>query len=146
VVVRIWDHRRLVLPTSYFVKTPFQNWTRTSADLLATVSLHVDYTVPVEDVRTELKRILDDSSRWDGHVWAMQVVDSDAATMELRALMSAPNSGTAWELRCEVRERLIDFLQRRFPESLPRVRADLAGTISADGDPRLAHSRRDQAG
>ena len=127
VVVRIWDLRRLVLPLSYFIERPFQNWTRVTADLLGTVFLYVDYTVPVEEVRQELKRILDATDMWDGKVWGLQVTDTTDRTVQLRALMSASNSGKAWNLRCYVREKLIAFLQTHYPQSLPKARAEITG-------------------
>jgi small-conductance mechanosensitive channel len=127
VVVRIWDQRRLIVPLNYFIEHTFQNWTRTDADILGTVFLHVDYTVPVEEVRQELHRLLQQSERWDGRVWGLVVTDATDRTVELRALMSAPDAGTAWELRCEIREKLIAFVQARFPDGLPRVRAELGG-------------------
>lgn len=125
VIVRIWDLRRLVLPLSYFLTKPFQNWTRTSADLLAYTYLNVDYTVPVEAVRTEFRRILDASPLWNKQVFGLQVSDSDRYTMQLRALMDVRNSSDAWDLRCLVREKLIDFLQKNYPGSLPRYRAEV---------------------
>lgn len=126
VVVKIWDLRRLVVPISYFIEKPFQNWTRTSADLLGSVFLYVDYTVSVDAVRAELKRILKASSDlWDGKVCLLQVTDSKERTLELRALMSAGDSGSAWDLRCRVREMLVVFLQANYPQCLPRVRAEL---------------------
>jgi small-conductance mechanosensitive channel len=133
VVVRIWDLRRLVLPLSYFIEKPFQNWTRVTADLLGTVFLYADYTVPVEVVRQELKRILDSTDMWDGKVWGLQVTDATDRTMQMRALMSAANSGTAWDLRCFVREKLIAFLQTRYPESLPKARAEIKGISAQSG-------------
>ena len=125
VVIRIWDLRRLVVPINYFVEKPFQNWTRTSADILGTVFLHVDYTVPVDAVRQELTRILEASKLWDRKVNVLQVTDVKNTTLELRALASAPAAGKAWDLRCEVREKLVTFLQKNYPDSLPRVRAVL---------------------
>lgn len=126
VVVKIWDLRRLVVPISYFIQNPFQNWTRTSADLLGSVYLYVDYTTPVEEVRQELQRILEASrDMWDGKVCVLQVTDSKEQTLELRALMSAGDSGTAWNLRCVVREKLVGFLQKNYPDSLPRIRAEM---------------------
>jgi small-conductance mechanosensitive channel len=133
VVVRIWDLRRLVLPLSYFIEKPFQNWTRVTADLLGTVFLYADYTVPVEEVRQELKRILDSTDLWDGKVWGLQVTDASDRTIQMRALMSAPNSGTAWNLRCLVREKLIAFLQTRYPQSLPKARAEIKGISEQTG-------------
>ena len=131
VIVRVWDLRRLVVPLSYFIERPFQNWTRTSADLLGTVLIYMDYSVPVDEVREELQRILTSSGMWDGKSWGLQVTNATDRAMELRALMSAPNSGTAWNLRCHVREKLIGFLQARYPQALPRTRAE----IRQAGDP-----------
>ena len=128
VVVRIWDKRRLVLPITYFIEQPFQNWTRVTADLLATVVVFVDYTVPVDEVRQELKGILDASPHWDKQVWGLQVTDSTERTLQLRALMSAVDGPKAWDLRCEVREKLIAFLQANHPQALPRVRVDTDAT------------------
>lgn len=125
VVVRIWDLRRLVLPISYFIEKPFQNWTRTSADIIGSVFLYVDYTVPMEEVRQELYNILEKSPYWDKKVKVLQVTNTTERTVELRALMSAVNSPTAWNLRCEVREKLIEFLQKKYPKGLPRTRVEL---------------------
>ena len=125
VVVRIWDLRRLVVPMTYFLERPFQNWTRISADLLGTVFLYVDYTVPVEAVREELKRITKNSPLWDKHVCTLQVTNTTERTLELRALVSAADASQAWNLRCEVREKLIEFLQANYPEALPKMRAEL---------------------
>jgi small-conductance mechanosensitive channel len=124
VVVRIWDLRRLVLPISYFLEKPFQNWTRESADLLGTVFLYTDYTIPVQEVREELYRILKESGIWDGKVWNLQVTNMTERSVELRALMSAKDASTAWNLRCEVREKLLDFIQSQYPGALPMVRAE----------------------
>ncbi|MBL7070734.1 MAG: mechanosensitive ion channel [Candidatus Omnitrophica bacterium] len=125
VVVRIWDLRRLVLPIAYFIEKPFQNWTRTSADIIGSVFLYVDYTVPMEEVRQELYNILEKSPYWDKKVKVLQVTNTTEHTVELRALMSAADSPTAWNLRCEVREKLIEFLQKKHPKSLPRTRVEL---------------------
>jgi small-conductance mechanosensitive channel len=125
VVVRIWDLRRLVVPITYFIEQPFQNWTRSSANLLATVYLYTDYTVPLEPLRAELTRILEASSKWDHKVNVLQVTDAKERTIELRALASAADASMAWDLRCEVREKLVVFLQTHYPDSLPRVRAEL---------------------
>jgi small-conductance mechanosensitive channel len=123
VVVKIWDMRRLIVPITYFIEKPFQNWTRVSADLLGTVYIYVDYTVPVEAVRTELQKILKDSELWDGKVCVLQVTSTSERTLELRALMSAPDASTSWSLRCYVREKIVEFIQKNFPESLPKLRA-----------------------
>ena len=128
VVVRIWDLRRLVLPIGYFIEKPFQNWTRVSADLLGTVIVYADYTIPVNELREEFHRILKDSNKWDGKVWGLQVTNATERTMELRALMSAADASAAWDLRCEVREKLIEFVQKNYPEALPKTRAELKKT------------------
>lgn len=122
VVVRLWDLRRLIIPLSYFIEHPFQNWTRTTANLLGTAILYADYTVPVDEVRKELHRILEESHLWDGKTWGLQVTDLTEHTMQLRALMSASDSGKAWDLRCLVREKLVQFLQEKHPGSLPTRR------------------------
>ncbi len=126
VVVRIWDSRRLVVPVTHFLQKPFQNWTRTSADILGTVFIYADYSIDVEAVRTELHRLLEASGKWDGKVWGLQVTNSSDKTIEMRALMSAPDASVAWDLRCEIREKLLIFLQDRYPGSLPKIRAELA--------------------
>ena len=131
VIVRIWDLRRLVLPLSYFLDHPFQNWTSKSAELLGYTYLYTDYTVPVEAVRTELRRICESTPLWAGKVCGVQVSDSDRSTMQLRALMDAHNSSDAWDLRCLVREKLIDFVQKNYPGSLPRFRGEIEN-ISMD--------------
>jgi small-conductance mechanosensitive channel len=133
VVVRIWDLRRLVLPLSYFIQKPFQNWTRQSSDLLGTVFLYADYTVPVHVVREELHRVLETSGMWDGKVWGLQVTNLSERAVELRALMSAPGSSEAWDLRCHVREKMVEFLQEHYPHCLPRARAELAGQGGDNG-------------
>ena len=122
VVVKIWDSRRLIVPTSYFLEHPFENWTKTSSDMLGTVFLYVDYRLPVDELRHELLKILDQSPWWDKRVSALQVTDSKETTMELRALMSVADSSSAWELRCEFREKLITFIQKNYPECLPHLR------------------------
>jgi len=144
VVVRVWDLRRLILPISYFIEKPFQNWTRNTADLLGTVFIYADYTLPVDEVRQELQRILQSSGMWDGRVWGLQVTNATDRTLELRALMSAANGSAAWDLRCYVREKLIAFLQQNYPESLPRTRGEITG-VAAVND-RLQTTPHDGAG
>ncbi len=125
VVVRIWDLRRLIVPITYFIETPFQNWTRTSADILGTVFLYVDHTVPIDAVRAELQKILEASEAWDRKVCVLQVTNTSERAVELRALMSAADASLAWNLRCEVREKLVEFIRRDYPHALPRLRAEL---------------------
>ncbi|MGB6874715.1 MAG: mechanosensitive ion channel family protein [Candidatus Acidiferrales bacterium] len=131
VVVRIWDLRRLVLPLSYFLDHPFENWTRTSADLLGYVYLNVDYTVPIDELRVELRRICESTKLWKGQVCVLQASDATEHTVQIRALMDARNSNDAWDLRCYVREKLIQFLQEKYPRSLPRYRAQLESDLPA---------------
>jgi small-conductance mechanosensitive channel len=142
VVVRIWDLRRLVVPLSYFLDHSFQNWTRTSAELLGHCYIYTDYTVPVDALRTELRRICASTPLWNKKVCVLQVSDAFQNTLQLRALMDARNSGDAWDLRCYVRENLIDFLQKNYPGSLPRYRADLetklVGEVGQRGEPELS--------
>jgi small-conductance mechanosensitive channel len=133
VVVRIWDQRRLVLPITYFINKPFQNWTRTSADILGTITLYLDYRVPVENIREELKKIVETTELWDKKVVGLQVTDTSEKTITVRALVSAANASNAWDLRCYVREKLVNFLQDKYPESLPRIRVE-EGPLSKSGE------------
>jgi small-conductance mechanosensitive channel len=122
VTVRTWDLRRLVLPITYFVEKPFQNWSRVSAELLGTIILYLDYQVPMGELRKELKRLVENNPKWDRKVCGLQVTDAKQNTIEVRALVSSSDAGKTFDLRCEVREGLIQFLCRNYPESLPRVR------------------------
>ncbi len=122
VVIKIWDKRRLVVPSTYFLERAFQNWTRTTSDILGTVFIYTDYTIPLEPLRNELTRILESSKYWDKNVNVLQVTDAKETTLEIRALMSAANSPDAWELRVYVREKLIEFLQKEYPQCLPKTR------------------------
>lgn len=126
VVVRIWDQRSLIVPMTHFIERPFQNWTRSSSDILCAVVLYLDYSVPVASLRPELTRILQQSRYWDGRVNVLQVTDTKEHTVEVRALASAADASLGWDLRCEVREQLIAFVQRDYPDSLPRIRATFA--------------------
>ena len=125
VVVRIWDERRLIVPFSQFIEQTFQNWTRTSAEILGTVFIHADYTVPVQALRDELEKIVRRSANWDGRVVGLQVTGAGEHTLELRALVSAADASKAWNLRCEVREQLVGFLKQTYPETLPRTRVEV---------------------
>lgn len=125
VVVRIWDKRRLIVPITYFIEQPFQNWTRSSAEILGTVYIHVDYGFPVDEMRKKLTEILEQTNLWDKKVNVLQVTDSNERTVELRVLVSAQDSPTAWDLRVYVREQLIKFVQDEYPQFLPRERVDL---------------------
>jgi small-conductance mechanosensitive channel len=134
VVVRLWDLRRMVVPLSYFIEKPFQNWTRTGGELIGTVFLYVDHTAPVDAIRDKLTEIVARSKLWNGKVVSLQVSDCKETTIELRALVSANNAAAAWDLRCEVREKLIDFLQREYPSALPRRRNEAVEAAAAKAD------------
>ena len=128
VAVKIWDKRRLIVPTPYFIDKPFQNWTKTSSDILGTVFLYTDYRVSFDALREELTKILESTDLWDKEVNVLQVTDSKPNCVEIRALMSAKDSPTAWDLRVLVREKLINFLQENYPESIARTRVLLEGS------------------
>jgi len=125
VVIRLWDWRRMVVPLSYFIEKPFQNWTRDTASLIGVIALHVDYRADVPRIRRWLEGAVKESKLWDGAVVNLQVIDADSRTIELRALVSARNAPQSWDLRCEMRERLIAFIRDEMPEALPRERAIL---------------------
>lgn len=137
VVVRVWDLRRIVLPISYLVEKPFQNWTRTTASLIGTVFVYVDYSVPVDEVRKELRRICEGDPLWDGNVAQVHVTELKEQTVELRCIVSASNAGRAFDLRANVREALMAFLVRRYPHALPRTRAEVQRPtrMGEDGEP-----------
>jgi small-conductance mechanosensitive channel len=122
VVIRIWDRRRLILPLSYFLEKPFQNWTRTSASVIGSVMLYLDHTAPIPQIRAKLEEIARSSKFWDRDVVNLQVTDTTERTIEVRALISAINSPSAWDLRCEVREKLLAYIQSEMPFALPRRR------------------------
>lgn len=125
VVVNIWDKRRLILPIQYFIEHPFQNWTRTTAEILGTVFIYADFTINVADLRAELSRLLRSNDLWDGKVDVLQVTDFKPDVMEIRCLMSCRNSGDAFDLRCYVRENMIKFINDNYPDSLSQTRVRL---------------------
>ncbi len=137
VVVAIWDYRRLVLPLTYFIEKPFQNWTREHADLMGTAFLYVDYSVPVEALREEFSRVLDASPLWDRKIKALQVTNLSEHTMEIRCLLSARNSGDQFDLRCMIREAMIVFIQKNYPEAFPRTRISAVAGAPSLGGPGL---------
>jgi small-conductance mechanosensitive channel len=122
VTVRTWDLRRMILPITYFVEKPFQNWSRVSTDLLGPIVLYLDYQAPIGELRKELKRLVENNPKWDRKVCGLQVTDTKQTTIEVRALVSSTDPGKVFDLRCEVREGLIEYLCRNHPESLPRQR------------------------
>ena len=123
VVFRIWDERRLIVPLQWFIQNPFQNWTRTSAQIIGSVFLWVDYRMPVPKLREEFLRLCKQHPEWDGRVAALDVTDSNERAMQVRVIASSADAGRNWDLRCKLREELIDFMQREYPAHLPRVRA-----------------------
>jgi small-conductance mechanosensitive channel len=122
VVVRIWDLRRLIVPLSYFIENPFQNWTREHTDLLGTAFLYTDYSVPVQALREHFAKVLEASPLWDRKVCSTQVTNLSEHTMEIRCLMSARNSSEQFDLRCVVREEMVRFIQENYPDAFPRTR------------------------
>lgn len=134
VVIRLWDWRRMVVPLSYFIERPFQNWTRDTASLIGVIALHVDYRADVPRIRRWLEGAVKESKLWDGAVVNLQVIDADSRTIELRALVSARNAPQSWDLRCEMREKLIAFIRDQMPEALPRERAILIPSGAGDDD------------
>jgi small-conductance mechanosensitive channel len=131
VVLRIWDERRLIIPLQWFIENPFQNWTRSSSQILGTVFLYLDYSAPLEAIRAEAKRITEASAEWDKRVFGVQVTDATERAMQVRILVSAANSGAAFDLRCKLREGVLAFLAREHPHCLPQVRLDAQGELSA---------------
>jgi small-conductance mechanosensitive channel len=138
VVIRLWDWRRMVVPLSYFIEKPFQNWTRDTASLIGVIAFHVDYRADVPRIRHWLAEAVKESELWDGAVVNLQVIDADSRTIELRALVSARNAPQSWDLRCEMRERLIAFIRDEMPEALPRERAILIPQGGSD-DAEFVH-------
>lgn len=125
VVVKIWDERRLVVPLSEFIEKPFQNWTRVSSSLLGAVTVWVDYSLPLAEVRKAAQQFIEGSPLWDRRFWNLQVTDANERAMQIRVLATAGDSGKSWDLRCDLREKLISFIQERHPDGLPRMRAAL---------------------
>ena len=126
VIVRIWDLRRLVLPLSYFIEQPFENWTYKSMALLGTVHIYADYGVDVPDLRNHLKSLLEATPLWDRQAWNLQVTQLDEKAVQMRALFSAKDSGARWDLSVYIREGMLDYLQKRYAANLPRLRVEIA--------------------
>lgn len=142
VVVHIWDDRRMILPSSYFTSQPFENWTRTSSQLLGTVELDVDWQIPVPAARAHLKDILAGTDLWDGRVAVLQVTEAIGPFVRLRILVSAKDSPTSWDLRCLVREAFVGWLQTEHPEALPSLHT----VASTSGPSRTTTRIEDSAG
>jgi small-conductance mechanosensitive channel len=140
VVLHIWDERRLVLPTSYFTTTPFQNWTRTESRVLGSVLLHLDFATPLGPLREHARQVIEASPLWDQKDWVLQVVDTTETAMVVRVLASAQDAPSSWDLRCDIREALLSWLQEHHPQSLPVHRVVLPAErphlpVAADGGP-----------
>ncbi len=140
VVIRLWDLRRLVVPLSYFIEKPFQNWTRSSSRVLGTVFIYMDYTLPIETIRKKAKEVVEVSALWDKRAFNVQVTDMKEHALEVRVLVSADDAGKCWDLRCEVREKLIEFIRSEHPDALPKRRTETLIERVA------SHNGREQAG
>ncbi|HEX5304841.1 MAG TPA: mechanosensitive ion channel family protein [Dyella sp.] len=134
VVVRLWDERRLVVPLNWFIEHPFQNWTRSSAQIVGSVFVWLDYRVPMPALREELTRLCREAPEWDGRVCVLQVTEAGERAMQVRALVSSADSGRNWDLRCRVREGLLAFVQANFPQALPRWRGQCSEPAEAPGE------------
>ncbi|TWC65086.1 mechanosensitive ion channel family protein [Herbaspirillum sp. SJZ099] len=134
VVVRIWDERRLIVPLQWFIENPFENWTHTSSTILGTVFLWMDFSVPTQQVRAEFERVCRTLPLWDKRVCVMHVTDAGERNMQIRLLVSAADSGSAFELRCQIREHMIDFIAKHYPHALPRLRAEVQAHNDPDAD------------
>lgn len=132
VVLRVWDLRRLVIPLQWFIENPFQNWSRKSTDLLGSTMIWADYGIPLDPLREEFNRLLESSTDWDGGTATVQLVEAGEKAVQIRFLMSARNSTRLWDLRCHIREKMIDFIQQYYPQHLPRHRTDLGPQSAGD--------------
>lgn len=138
VVLKIWDERRLIIPLQWFIENPFQNWTRNNAQIIGTVFIWVDYRMPLEPLREAARRACESASEWDQRLCLLQVVEAGERSMQLRVLVTSSNSSLNWDLRCKVREALVDCMQRDWPQHLPLMRAEVAegsAAVRVDGAP-----------
>jgi small-conductance mechanosensitive channel len=139
VVVHIWDDRRLILPSTYFTTTPFENWTRRQSEVMGTVEFDLDWRAPVEAMRAELKKVLATTELWDKRVGILQITDATAGFVRVRILVSAGDSASLFDLRCLIREELVLFLQQEYPTALPHVRLE---SMPSTADPARPAARR----
>ena len=137
VVLKIWDERRLIIPLQWFIDNPFQNWTRKNAQIIGTVFMWVDYRMPLAPLREAAQRACEASPEWDKRLCLLQVVEAGERSMQLRVLVTSFNSSLNWDLRCKVREALVDCMQRDWPQHLPLMRAELAEPAGA-GRPEMS--------
>jgi small-conductance mechanosensitive channel len=133
VVVRIWDQRRLIVPLQWFIENPFQNWTRSSSELLGAVEFWTDYSLPVDEIRHAAAELCKAAPEWDGRLCLVQVIDANERAMRVRILLSAPDAGRCWDLRCRVREGVLAYISQHYPEALPKLRTSSAGENSKPG-------------
>lgn len=145
VVVQSWDERRIILPSTYFTSTPFENWTRRRSELLGTVELDLDWRVPIENMRLRLREILDGSELWDGRTGTLQITAATDGVVRARILVSAADSGNRWDLQCLVREEMVRFIQTEFPDALPRQRWEQVSAPSSVA-PVPSRTENDDAG
>ncbi|MCP3718144.1 mechanosensitive ion channel family protein [Paraburkholderia sp. CNPSo 3281] len=131
VSVRIWDQRRLIVPLQWFIENPFANWTRSSSQIIGTVFLWLDYRMPLAPLREALARIVDGAPEWDRRVQVLQVTDANERAMQVRVLVSSRDSGLNFDLRCRVREGLLDFVNEHYPQFLPRARAEVSAELES---------------
>ncbi|MET3962424.1 small-conductance mechanosensitive channel [Marmoricola sp. OAE513] len=127
VVVHLWDERRLVLPATYFATTPFENWTRSESRVIAAVELHVDPSAPIQEMRSRTRELVEANPLWDRREWVLQVTGSTELTMVVRVTASAADASSAWDLKCDLREQLLEWLQQEHPTALPQVRTTTVG-------------------
>ncbi len=143
VSVRIWDQRRLIVPLQWFIENPFTNWTRSSSQIIGTVFVWVDYRMPLAPLREELARIVEQAPEWDRRVQVLQVTDTNERAMQLRVLVSSQDSGLNWDLRCRVREGLLDFINAHYAQFLPRARAEVSAELDEPAADEVPESPRD---
>jgi small-conductance mechanosensitive channel len=134
--VRTWDERRITMPVSYFTSKPFENWSRGDPRMTGTVLFHVDHSAPVDEMRKRLLEVLEQASEWDRRAWGLVVIDTTPTTIQLRALVTAKDAEDIFNLRCIVREQLIDWLRCEHPYALPRI-----NTAPAPGRPEAGQER-----
>lgn len=146
VVSRLWDERRLIVPLQWFIENPFENWTRSTSQVLGTVFLWVDYSMPMEELRKELTRICEGSDEWDRRVCGLQVTDTSERAIQVRLLVSAADASLCWDLRCKVREQIIAFIDRSYPHFLPRLRAEVGGSTAPLPGPDTSSGNVEGAG
>ncbi|GAA2649129.1 mechanosensitive ion channel [Streptomyces lunalinharesii] len=119
--VRTWDERRITMPVSYFTSKPFENWSRGGAQMTGAVFFHLDHSAPVEKMRQHLHELLQESPDWDGRSWSLVVTDTTPSTIVVRALATARDADAVWAVRCQVRERMIEWLRTEHSYALPRI-------------------------